>query len=203
MNFAMKKLRCFWLMAMISGAAHGDQVPELMVKAEAGDLAAQVALGEIHALGQGTPKNEKEAVKWYLKAAEQGSLQAQVFLGGVYLRGKAVLKDSREAAKWYSMAADQGSAAAQCQMARMHFSGAGVPKDDVQAYKWANLAAVQGDMAAKNLRMIVEARMSAEQLEQGRELSRLHLELLKLDLPEGEAPALEPIKPEDLEPGNE
>jgi hypothetical protein len=51
----MKMIRCFWLMAMISGVAHGDPVGELIVKAEAGELAAQVALGEIHALGQGTP----------------------------------------------------------------------------------------------------------------------------------------------------
>jgi hypothetical protein len=32
----MQQLRCFWLMAMISGVAHGDPLPELRVKAVAG-----------------------------------------------------------------------------------------------------------------------------------------------------------------------
>jgi hypothetical protein len=205
MNFGMKMIRSFLMMGVIFGApvACGDSIPELTAKAEAGDLVAQVALGEIHAKGQGLPKNEKEAAKWYLKAAEQGNLEAQLFLGGIYLRGRSVLKDSKESAKWYLMAAEQGSASAQCQIARMHTVGAGVPKDDVQAHKWANLAAVQGDMTAKNLRMTLEKRMSRVQIEQAQELSRLHLELIQLDLPEGEAPALEPIKPEDLEPATD
>ncbi|MEX1113639.1 MAG: tetratricopeptide repeat protein [Akkermansiaceae bacterium] len=201
----MKNFRWCLMMGLIFGSpmACGDPIPELTVKAEAGNLEAQVALGEIHSGGQGQPKNEKEAVKWYLKAAEQGNLEAQLFLGRVYLRGRSVLKDSKESAKWYLMAAEQGSAAAQCQIARMHTVGAGVPKDDVQAYKWASLAAGQGDMAAKNLRMTLEKQMSPVQIEQAQELSRLHLELLKLELTEGEAPALEPITPEDLEPASD
>ena len=45
--------------------------------AEQGHALAQVTLGEMHRKGQGVPKDDTEAVKWYLKAAEQGDVTAQ------------------------------------------------------------------------------------------------------------------------------
>ena len=190
------------LALLAAPALRADLVSEMVPKAEAGDLVAQVELGKIYAKGEGVAKDEKEAVKWYLKAAEQGNLEAQMFLGAVYIRGKGVPKSSKDSAKWYLLAAEQGNATAQCQVSRMHLSGAGVPKDDIQAYKWANLAAAQGDMAAKKVVMILETRMTAEEILQAKEHEKVLLELKKLDEepPAEEAPALEPIKPEDLEP---
>lgn len=182
-------------------AVKADLVGELTPKAESGDLVFQVELAKIYENGTGVSKSVKEAAKWYVKAAEQGNLDAQLALGAIYFRGQSVPKDSREAAKYYMMAATQGNATAQCQVARLHMMGAGVPKDDIEAYKWAWLAAGQGDAAAKKVVMILEMRMTPEEILQAKEHDKTVEELKKLDLPEPEqAPALEPIKPETLEP---
>lgn len=182
-------------------ALRADMVSEAVAKADAGDLAAQVELGGRYSKGEGVAKDEKEATKWYLKAGEQGNLEAQLFLGGIYIRGKSLPKNSTESAKWYLKAAEQGNAVAQCQIARMHMAGAGVEKDDGQAYTWANLAAAQGDMAAKKIVMILELRLTREQISQAAEDAKTLLELKKLDeIPIEQAPPLEPIKPETLEP---
>lgn len=199
----MKALPCYMFgFAMLAmPAVRANLVGELTPKAEAGDLVSQVELAQLYEKGTGAAKNVKEAAKWYEKAAEQGNLDAQLALGAIYFRGQSVPKDSREAAKYYMMAATQGNATAQCQMARLHMMGAGVPKDDIEAYKWAWLAAGQGDAAAKKVVMILETRMRSEEILQAREHDKTVEELKKLDLPKPEqAPVLEPIKPESLEP---
>ena len=59
--------------------------------------------------GEGVPKNEVEAVKWFRKAAEQGDADAQFYLGWAYVtNGEGVPKDEVEAVKWYRKAAEQG-----------------------------------------------------------------------------------------------
>ena len=50
-------------------------------RAVAGDAVAQYNLGNLYGYGIGTPKDDKEAVKWYRKAAEQGIANAQSYLG--------------------------------------------------------------------------------------------------------------------------
>ena len=74
-------------------------------------------LGSIHVYsnGEGVPKDDREAVKWYRRAAEQGDASAQFNLG-VMARdsnGEGVPEDDREAVKWYRRAAEQGDASAQ------------------------------------------------------------------------------------------
>jgi TPR repeat protein len=58
--------------------------------------------------GQGIPKDDAEAIKWYRKAADQGYAEAQTYLGTMYQDGQGVPKDDVEAVKWYRKAADQG-----------------------------------------------------------------------------------------------
>ncbi len=94
----------------------------------------------MYAQGQGTLKDDAEAVKWYRKAAQQGLLQAQHNLGLMYYRGKGVPQDYTEAAKWYHKAAEQGYAPAQGNLGAMYIKGQGVSRDYVQAYKWMNLS---------------------------------------------------------------
>src|SRR5688572_910013 len=118
---------------LVAPLVHGDEVADLTTKAQAGDVAAQVALGGLFGKGQDVTKDEKEAAKWYGMAAGQGNPEAQMFMGTAYLRGRVFRRDGAEAAKWYLLAAEQGNPAAQCQIGRMHMTGAGVPKDDVQA----------------------------------------------------------------------
>lgn len=64
-------------------------------------------IGDMYAEGQGVPKDEAEAVKWYRKAAEKGFAKAQQKLGDMYKDGRGVAKDAAEAKKWHNEAAKQ------------------------------------------------------------------------------------------------
>ena len=80
--------------------------------AEQGDAIAQGELGWLYSMGQGVPRDDKEAAKWYRKAAEQGDANAQRELGNLYGFGQGVPRDDKEAAKWYAKAAEQGNVVA-------------------------------------------------------------------------------------------
>jgi TPR repeat protein len=54
----------------------------------------------------------------------------------------------------------------------MYADGKGVPKDDVLAYMWANLSSVHGGEKTRELRDLLEKRMSGTQIEEAKRLSR-------------------------------
>ncbi len=81
---------------------------ETKIKAEKGNARAQYNLSLMYFKGQGVPKDEAEAVKWYRKAADQGDADAQYNLGVMYATGDGVPKDKTEAYKWYLLAGAQG-----------------------------------------------------------------------------------------------
>lgn len=80
----------------------------LLAKADKGDSEAQYELGWRHALGNGLPEDEAEAVKWLRIAAGSGHRLAQNNLGARYLSGEGVAADPLEAYKWFHLAAIQG-----------------------------------------------------------------------------------------------
>src|ERR1700692_2745247 len=57
---------------------------ELLPLAKLGNADAQYSLGVMYGNGQGVPRNEKEAARWYRLAAEQGDADAQFNLGYMY-----------------------------------------------------------------------------------------------------------------------
>lgn len=67
----------------------------------------------MHWLGQGTPRNEAEAVTWWMKAAQQDNAAAQFDLGSAYRNGKGVAADLSQARYWWSKAAALGLVEAQ------------------------------------------------------------------------------------------
>ncbi len=97
--------------------------------AEQGNADAQFYLGLMNESGQGVPRNDAEAIKWYLKAADQDLAVAQFNLATMYAKGRGVPQNEREAAKWYRLAADQGLGAAQFNLGIMYAEGKGVPHD--------------------------------------------------------------------------
>jgi TPR repeat protein len=103
----------------------------------------------MYANGQGVPKDDKEAMKWYRLAADQGYASAQNNLGLMYANGQGVPKDDKEAVKWYRLAADQGNANAQFNLGGRYANGQGVPQDYKEAVKWYRLAADQGNASAQ------------------------------------------------------
>lgn len=121
----------------------------LLAKANAGDPAAQVLMGDnscaagIKAAQDPTQLAEyyKVAAAWYRKAAEQGSAAGQVRLAALYRDGKGVEHDLVKAAEWYRKAADQGDASAQGTLGVLYSMGQGVAQSYPDAYFWFDLAA--------------------------------------------------------------
>lgn len=140
--------------------------------ADQGDADAQTFLGAMYSKGQGVPQDYKAAADWYRKAADQGISDAQSNLGVMYANGQGVTQDDKEAAAWYRKAAEQGNASAQFNLGVMYANGQGVSLDLVQAHQWFSLAeSVVGEDAVNN-RMLVEAGMTPQQIEESQKLVR-------------------------------
>ena len=123
-------------------AAPLDRIREV---AESGDAEAQVLLGAFYTWGQGVPKDNAEAVKWYRKAAEQGDAEAQFRLGAMYFSGVGLEQDYAEALNWLRRAADQGNAGAEGLLGATYLKGQGVKRDYAEALNWFRKAAEQGN----------------------------------------------------------
>ena len=67
----------------LANAVANRSVPfvELLQQAEAGDKYAQYSVANAYAAGSGVPKNDAEAVRWWLQAARQGFAEAQNSMG--------------------------------------------------------------------------------------------------------------------------
>src|SRR5215469_4861733 len=120
----------------------------LLARANGGDVAAQVSVGEQFAKAAGANSDPdeateewKKAAEWYRKAAEQGNVAGEMHLGDSYRDGRGEPRDKAQAAEWYRKAADQGDAGAQGTLAMMYAFGQGVPLNAVEAYFWLDLAA--------------------------------------------------------------
>ena len=127
---------------------------KLIPLAKAGNIKAQVKLGEMYAdvmlwEHSNIRDNYAESVKWYKLAAEAGDAKAQFNLGVMYDEGKGIPQDDAEAVKWYRLAAEAGIAGAQCRLGRMYDFGEGVPQNYTEAMKWYRLAAEAGMEAAQ------------------------------------------------------
>lgn len=149
--------------------------PALLAKANGGDAAAQVKVGESCAAGSGAARTAKQlaedyrqAAEWYKKAALQGDAGGEVHLAALYRDGKGVAHDMEQAAAWYRKAAEQGDAGAQATLGVLYSVGQGVAHSDVEAYYWLDLAAaVKGPNQEKYAanRQMIGTHITAEELE--------------------------------------
>lgn len=121
-----------------------DRIAVLRTKAAAGEPQAQVDLGMAYASGDGVPRDETEAVKWFRKAAEQKHPAGEYALGEMYLTGRGVSLDQAEAVKWIRLSAEHGYPQGQFNLAAMYLEGLGLPKDDIKAAEWLHKAAQEG-----------------------------------------------------------
>jgi|SRR5450631_2086872 TPR repeat protein len=140
----------------------------LLAKANAGDAAAQVAVGESYAAGKGVAQNYKAAAEWYQKAADKGDLGGELHLAALYRDGgKGFPRDMAQAAAWYQRAADQGDVTAQATMGTLCSMGQGVAQSYAESYYWWDLAAaVKGPKQAQYAanRQMVGAHITADEL---------------------------------------
>jgi hypothetical protein len=116
--------------------------PALQAKANTGDAAAEIAVGEAYAAAPGRSQDCKQAAAWYGKAAEQQDVSAEMHLAALYRDGcKSLPRDMAQAAAWYRKAAEQGDAMAQGTLGTLYFFGQGVAQNYSEAYFWLDLAA--------------------------------------------------------------
>ena len=119
------------------------------VLAEQGYVSAQNKLASMYEEGHGTPRDEAEARRWYLRAAEQGDTHAQFHFVNLSRKGEVSLHDDAEAVRWYRQAAEQGDALARINLGFMYEEGLGIPQDDAEAVRWYRQAAEQGHPFAR------------------------------------------------------
>jgi TPR repeat protein len=140
----------------------------LLAKANAGDAAAQVAVGESYAAGTVVARDYKLAAEWYQKAADKGDIAGQLHLAALYRDGgNGFSRDMARAAAWYRKAADQGDVGAQGTLGTLYSMGQGVEQNYVEAYYWLDLAAaVKGPRQAQYAayRQMMGAHITADEL---------------------------------------
>jgi len=160
------------LVGMTAAVAQGPDAA-VLAKAQAGDAAAQLAVGEAltKQAAQADPDERAarlaEATVWVRKAAEQGLVAAEVRLAECYRDGRGVGRDAAQAAQWYRRAAEAGNTTAQGTLGTMYAMGLGVERDDAEAYFWFAVAAeVEGPNQQKYAanRQQVGTRITAEEL---------------------------------------
>ncbi|MCF7785852.1 MAG: sel1 repeat family protein [Prosthecobacter sp.] len=82
-----------------------DKAFQVILKAgENGSAYEQGVLGYMYETGQGVPKDESMAIKWYSKAAELGDPGAQTNLGLMYATGRGTPVKKLLAYTWFVMA---------------------------------------------------------------------------------------------------
>ena len=140
----------------------------LLVQANGGDAASQVAVGKSYQVGKGVPKDLQQAAAWYQKAADKKDIAGELHLAALYRDGgKGFARDMAQAAEWYRRAADQGEVEAQATMGTLYSMGQGVQVNYVEAYYWLDLAAaVKGPNQEKYAanRQMVGTHITADEL---------------------------------------
>ncbi len=136
---------CSIVLLAFSNVAAADwflssETKALIVKAEAGDIDAQLRVGAAYDYGQGAPRDGSEAMKWYRMAADRGNAEAQNSVGSVLQAEKRY----EEALPWFEKASAQGHALATNNLAYLHDLGLGVKQDRRKGFELYSRAADLG-----------------------------------------------------------
>jgi TPR repeat protein len=98
---------------------------EAMALAEKGDPDGELLVGVAYVDGNGVPQDDREAMKWLLKAAEKGEYRAMTLVGYMYCHGRGVNEDSEEGIKWLRKAAEKNHPMAEFLIGVMYETGKG------------------------------------------------------------------------------
>ena len=116
--------------------------------ADEGDAVAQEILGFLYSRGEGIPRDDAAALRWFTLAAEAGRTEAQFELGLIYRDGIGVTADGNTALFWLRRAAEQGKADAYNAVAELYLGQHGIPADPAAASEWFRLGAEHGSAQA-------------------------------------------------------
>jgi hypothetical protein len=88
--------------------AQANSLGSLRKLADRGDADAQWQMGVRYHNGEGVPRDDAQAMQWFLRAAEQGHVIAQATLGAYYWAGRGVPQDLSKSYFWSAIALAQG-----------------------------------------------------------------------------------------------
>ncbi len=137
-----------------------------------GNVLAGTLIGFMYSEGDGVPKNEELAKKWYdlgfgksgekreqkfqqnfqafQQEARPGNPKAMFMLGRSYQYGWGVEGDDQKSFEWYKKAAFYGDAKAMLQVATLYREGRGAKQDYTKAMLYYQMAAISGNAEAMN-----------------------------------------------------
>jgi putative methionine-R-sulfoxide reductase with GAF domain len=95
----------------VGNPLQANDLDSLRRLADAGNAAAQFAVGAHYATGDGVMQDYSEAVRWFTRAAEQGHVVAQGTLGAYYWNALGVHQDLKLAYFWSILAQAGGDQA--------------------------------------------------------------------------------------------
>lgn len=130
--------------AMLAVPDNGDPLLVMRRIGDQGQAEAQFKLGLAYSNGDGVPKDDVEAVRWFREAAVQGHPEAQLHLGYAHYDGKGTPHDEAEAMSWYLKAAKQGLAEARVVLGERFYLDSEGAEWDIRAHFWLQLASEQG-----------------------------------------------------------
>lgn len=92
------------LSVLLSSSFSSYEFDETTELANYGIANAQYNLGLMYKKGEGTPKNDAEAIKWFGRAAREGIAEAQYNLGYIHFHAEGVRENLIKSYAWLSMA---------------------------------------------------------------------------------------------------
>lgn len=123
--------------------------------AEGGNAVAQYQMADMAARGEGGPRDEALAKRYYEQAlaswkkeAEAGDTKAAFWAGLLYEKGLVAGSSPDKSVPYLLQAADSGNVKAQILLAFKYRDGEGVTKDAAKAVEWYEKAAERKDLGA-------------------------------------------------------
>ncbi len=110
-----------------------EQAQDLLLRAQAGDVEAQMEMAQRYLEGKGVPRSEQQVNWWLRQAADGGYLLAQLALANRYMHGMGIEVSESDALYWYREASKLGSGEAKYHVAMMGLKNNKVTDDAVIA----------------------------------------------------------------------
>lgn len=122
-------------------------------------------VADLYRLGFGTPKNMKEAFRYYSEASRLNYAPAQERIAQLYLNGEGVKEDKEKGIQWLIRAAKNGSYEAMTHLSVRYQLGIGVIKNDFEAKLWSSRANTAMKKAFNNQALITPSTKPARKSE--------------------------------------
>ena len=149
---AVQEMQRILIGGISTNQAHAARLAQAVAKrAEAGDPALAVLLGQYFEASLGGKPDFKAAARWYQRAAAKRHPVALNNLGAMFYDGRGVQQSYTEAQRYYQSGAESGNSVAQVNLALMLGTGRGGKADLPNMISWLQKAADQQDARAEEL----------------------------------------------------